>query len=153
MLSGLKKKAADAAEKVRDGMEALSVTAEIELTKRQISGLKNKFGVASFDLAVAGDLAAVKALADAEQPKIAALQAKIDRLRGGAVAGSTPESAVAAQMTVTVPPGVGPGQQFMAMTASGESVVITVPANAAAGQSIVVDVPEAVPIAMGVPID
>ena len=105
--------------------------------------------------AVAGDFAAVKELADITQQKVAVLQAKIDRLKGGTPAappGSTP-GGVPEQMTVTVPAGVGPGGQFMALTPFGETITVTVPPHAGPGQSIVVDVHAAVPVVIGVPVE
>jgi len=55
------------------------------------------------------------------------------------------------QMQVTIPAGVGEGQNFLVQTPAGGQMQVTVPAGAAAGSTIMISVPEAsaVPVAFG----
>lgn len=55
------------------------------------------------------------------------------------------------QMQVTIPAGVGEGQNFLVQTPAGGQMQVTVPPGSAAGQTIMISVPEtsAVPVAFG----
>lgn len=166
MLSGLKsvmdkasKTAEMASKEVSRGVNTMTADAEIAFVKNEIDNLKVAFGREAFDLAVAGDLAAVGNLAVAKKPEMDRLQIKLDGLQTKkasykegrssvpvAVPSGNGSSAPVATPTVTkmqatVPEGASPGSTFAVQLPDGNCITATVPPGAVAGQVIMIDVP------------
>ena len=134
---------------------------QIQYQQHQIDNLKSAWGKAAFDLALAGDLAAVANLAAAQAPEKARLEAKIAELtakkkatQGGASAApGAPPPPPAPQMTVVVPQGCGPGSVFNVQLPDGQICSITVPPGVQPGSQIAVDMPlNTQPIVQGTPV-
>ena len=167
MLSGLKsvmdkasKTAEMASKEVSRGVNTMSADAEIAFVKNEIDNLKIAFGREAFDLAAAGDVAAVGNLAQAKKPemdrlqtKLAGLQTKKASYKEGrspsvpvAVPSGNVTSAPVAVPTVskiqaTVPEGAKPGSTFAVQLPDGNVINATVPPGAVPGQVIMIDVP------------
>mmetsp|Transcript_6850 Transcript_6850/g.16097 ORF Transcript_6850/g.16097 Transcript_6850/m.16097 type:complete len:160 (-) Transcript_6850:161-640(-) len=130
---------------VVEGATQTARSAEISMYRTQISDIKARWGRESFDRYVANDQQAVAALAQRAQQEITALQQKIANVEAKMQPATGTQRQ---QVTVTVPAGVSPGQQFQ-VSAGGPPFGVIVPPGMAPGSQLVVTVPpgHAAPVA------
>ena len=164
MFAKAKAMANDVANKVQEGATLAGIEGKLQYTQHQIDNLKAAWGKAAFDLALAGDFAAVGNLAMGQKTekerldaKMAELRQQRDAIKGGTEPAATTAATSVQTMTVVVPQGASPGGMMAVQVPDGAGGFnmcnVTVPPGAAPGSQITVEVPlNATPIVQGTPI-